>query len=354
MQGNTDWTGTYGGAGDFYTRGVVKVDDGNLVAIGHMEGNDHKYYPFFLKVNAETGDSIWYKQLDANGVLRDAIYTSDFDYLITGKSITSSVPSTKVWVVKMANREGVVTAVFPHTGINLGLNSTSDNIDVITATDLGGNLYGVSVTINELLHPAVENLEIFLEHGDISVKLVERETASGANFINTTFMDVAELTVSSGVAPYSSTYKPAESLRAFNGSDPKGEWKLRIVDWSGKKSVTANGTLNSWTLKILADPGSGTGIKEIDENSDDFMLAPCYPNPINTEGRIDFRIPGPGHVNLSVYNLSGQLVQTLVNAELDQGDHSVVWNVQGMPSGTYFLNLETNGSVKRQKVIIVK
>jgi len=202
LYGTIGWEKTYGSAGQLYTRTAMKIDDGNIMMIGHIQGNDRNYHPFFLKVGSEAGDSLWYEQLSTNCALNAAICTSDFQYLLAGKYIENEVPQKKILLIKF-------------------------------------------------------------------------------------------------------------------GED------------------------------------SGTGIKDTQEASEDFMLAPCYPNPVDSEGRIDFRIPRPGHVSLNVFNLSGQLVQTLVNAELDQGDHSVLWNAQKLPPGTYFLNLESNGMVRRQKVVVI-
>jgi len=256
-------------------------------------------------------------------------------------------------LVYMSSREGYATVVIPHGAIGLGLVSTSDNIDVVTATDLTDNLYGVSVTINELLHPDVSKLEIFLEHGGVSVKLVAQNSASGVNFINTNFRDAADNPIASGSAPYTGSFIPSESLRAFNGTDPKGDWTLRIIDHSGKGPSDAGGTLNAWTLKLLTDAGSGTGIHSA-AGKEDLMLYPCYPNPAQEETRIDFNILSNDKVNMSVYNQAGQVVAKLIDEVLTPGYYSMVWNVHDISPGVYFIRLETNGISSSQKIVVFK
>jgi subtilisin-like proprotein convertase family protein len=347
------WQYTYGGNGTHYANAAFKADDGNLMVMGYTYAQNNAPLMFLMKIDAGSGDLIWRKDYDFNSTYRDVIQTTGFDYLLAGKGIINGVPSKQILLVYMSSREGYSTVIIPHGAIGLGLVSTSDNIDVVTATDLTDNLYGVSVTINELLHPDVSKLEIFLEHGDISVKLVAQNTASGVNFINTNFRDAADNPIASGSAPYTGSFIPAESLRAFNGTDPKGDWTLRIIDYSGKGMADATGTLNAWTLKLLTDAGSGSGIHSVD-GTENLLLNPCYPNPVREKTRIDFNILSKDQVNISVYNQAGQVVAKLVDEVLTTGYYSMVWNVNDISPGIYFVRLETNGISCSQKLVVLK
>ena len=51
-----------------------------------------------------------------------------------------------------------------------------------------------------------------------------------------------------------------------------------------------------------------------------------YPNPFNTETHICFDLASVAKVRLEIYNLRGQLVKTLCNAEISSGNHHYVWN----------------------------
>jgi hypothetical protein len=347
------WQYTYGGNGTHYANAAFKADDGNLMVIGYTYAQNNAPLMFLMKIDAGSGELLWREDYDLNSSYRDAIQTTDFDYLLAGKMIISGVPSKQMLLAYLGNSQGTVTAVIPHWAIGLGLVSTSDNIDVVTARDLTDNLYGVSVTINELLHPDVSNLEIFLEHGAVSVKLVARNTASGVNFINTNFSNLADNPIASGSAPYTGSFTPAESLRAFNGTDPKGDWTLRIIDYSVKGEKGTTGTLNAWTLKLLTDAGSGTDIHSVAE-SENFLLYPCYPNPAHEKTRIDFRIPTKEKVNLSVYSQSGQTVEKLVDELLPAGEYSTVWNVNDISPGVYFIRLELGGVTCNQKLVVLQ
>ncbi|MBW6513475.1 MAG: T9SS type A sorting domain-containing protein [Candidatus Syntrophosphaera sp.] len=89
------------------------------------------------------------------------------------------------------------------------------------------------------------------------------------------------------------------------------------------------------------------------------MLHQNYPNPFNPETTISFDMPASGHANLSVYNVKGQLVKTLVNENLGFGRQSFVWNGtdnngQAVTSGLYFYRLTAGGSVETNRMMLMK
>jgi len=68
-------------------------------------------------------------------------------------------------------------------------------------------------------------------------------------------------------------------------------------------------------------------------------LAQNYPNPFNAQTEISFEIPRACRVSLEVYNLSGQRIDTLLDAEMQAGHHVVSWDASGRSSGVYFYKL---------------
>ena len=84
------------------------------------------------------------------------------------------------------------------------------------------------------------------------------------------------------------------------------------------------------------------------------VLYSNYPNPFNPTTTISFSIPQESNVDLIVYNIKGQKVKTLVNSDLDRGNHSVIWNGvdesgKSVSSGVYFYKLSVNGKSKSVK-----
>jgi hypothetical protein len=85
------------------------------------------------------------------------------------------------------------------------------------------------------------------------------------------------------------------------------------------------------------------------------------PNPFNPTARISYSIPEAGQVRMSVYNVKGQLVKSLVNERQTAGAHDTVWNGvddsgKPVPSGMYFTRLSSGGGryTSTKKMILLK
>jgi len=79
-----------------------------------------------------------------------------------------------------------------------------------------------------------------------------------------------------------------------------------------------------------------------------------YPNPFNPTTTISFSIQELSKINLSIYNIKGQKVKTLVNNELTSGSHSIIWNGKNesgetVSSGLFFYKLNVNGKAEEVK-----
>jgi len=66
-----------------------------------------------------------------------------------------------------------------------------------------------------------------------------------------------------------------------------------------------------------------------------------YPNPFNATTNISFSLVEAGNVSLNVYDITGRLVVTLVDGQMDAGQHVVVWDASSVSSGVYFYKLAT-------------
>jgi len=85
-----------------------------------------------------------------------------------------------------------------------------------------------------------------------------------------------------------------------------------------------------------------------------FHLSQNYPNPFNPSTMINFQLPMTSEVNLSVYNMRGQKVTTLVNEHKKEGNHQVIWDASEYSSGIYFYKIEAGGFVEYKKCLLVK
>ena len=85
-----------------------------------------------------------------------------------------------------------------------------------------------------------------------------------------------------------------------------------------------------------------------------YSLKQNYPNPFNPATKIHFNLPEPDHVTLNVYNLSGQLIEVLVNEHRKSGEYEVIWTAEGLPSGIYFYRLQVGDYSETRKLILQK
>jgi len=99
---------------------------------------------------------------------------------------------------------------------------------------------------------------------------------------------------------------------------------------------------------------SNTGVSEEAALPKDVVLSQNYPNPFNPATSISFAIPRDGEVELAVYNLLGECVETLVSGSMSAGWHSVVWDATDASSGVYFYNLRFENRSITSKMLLVK
>lgn len=91
----------------------------------------------------------------------------------------------------------------------------------------------------------------------------------------------------------------------------------------------------------------------------EFSLSQNYPNPFNPSTTISYQLPESGNIRLEIYNLKGQLVQTLVEANQEAGAHSVIWNGtdannRGVASGVYFYRLSSPSKTSSKRMLLIK
>ena len=86
----------------------------------------------------------------------------------------------------------------------------------------------------------------------------------------------------------------------------------------------------------------------------ELSLSSAYPNPFNPTTTLSFALPIESEVSLSIYNLQGRLVSTLISGNMNAGYHSVIWNADNHPSGMYFVKMVAGEYISTQKLMLVK
>ncbi len=147
----------------------------------------------------------------------------------------------------------------------------------------------------------------------------------GLNEIDSIALD----TVISGIGP---------DFRWVNASDPLGQ--------SLFPDVVKGGVNVDMTLDI--NDGDDSPLPG------EFSLAQNYPNPFNPMTTIEFSLPHAGQIELVVFNILGQEVQTLVDRRLSAGVHRIEFDAGDKPSGIYFYRLVHAEGVETRKMTLIK
>jgi hypothetical protein len=94
---------------------------------------------------------------------------------------------------------------------------------------------------------------------------------------------------------------------------------------------------------------------KVSENSPaSFAVAQNVPNPFNPTTTISFTLAKAGKVTVDVFNVAGQKVDTVVNASMSAGAHSVTWNASKFSAGMYFYTVRSGDSAKTMKMTLMK
>lgn len=177
------------------------------------------------------------------------------------------------------------------------------------------------------------------------------------------------------------TLEIAERLKSMDimSSVNKGELKILIYSMNGRCIESETGSFFTIPVKGIqpgedkeipvtlidasfSDPyGRSLPVADltvvddhlVEEFSRVFVLEGNYPNPLAASTAISFSLSTDAHVTLKMYNLTGQLIQTLVNKSLNAGHHKVLWTPHEAPSGLYFYKLQVgNQSLTKRAVVL--
>jgi hypothetical protein len=102
---------------------------------------------------------------------------------------------------------------------------------------------------------------------------------------------------------------------------------------------------------IYTPPNS---VKETNGILKEYSLSQNYPNPFNPATTIDFFIPDNEIVSLTVFDILGRTMETLLHQKMPAGQYSYAWNAGRYPSGVYFYRLRTASFTQTRKMIVTK
>jgi len=119
----------------------------------------------------------------------------------------------------------------------------------------------------------------------------------------------------------------------------------KLFEYSGEINITEI---------IVADWYDSDVLVSTTQVPDMYVLGEVYPNPFNPVTNVSFALPEDGHVSVEIFNVKGQLIDSIFNGFMYAGEYRFSWNAESMVSGTYFINMNAGSYQGTQKVVLMK
>jgi hypothetical protein len=131
-----------------------------------------------------------------------------------------------------------------------------------------------------------------------------------------------------------------------------------VIKWGGGLTQTFTNVQPNKFYKAIEGQNINEifiGINQISsEVPAKFSLGQNYPNPFNPQTKIKFSVSKASDVKITVFDVTGRLISTLVNGFIQAGTFETDFDASKLSSGTYFYKLETEGFNETKKMILVK
>jgi len=129
--------------------------------------------------------------------------------------------------------------------------------------------------------------------------------------------------------------------------------------------IVRNGETPVYYLEEISITGSSSmhgpfevsiasGVSNAVQNPTEFAMHQNYPNPFNSSTVIEYSLNQDSPTTMQVYDILGRLVETLINEKQSAGHYKITWQVSALPSGVYWVVLNSNAGSLRQKVLYVR
>ena len=306
-EGNELWSQIYGGNSSDTGLSVVETLDGGYLAAGETFSFGSGMNDAILIKYSQDGEFIWEKTIGGLGGEKafDLLATADGGITFTGQIKSSVMEFGDSWIVRLTNHPIIEVTptyllfppVYPGSSSEVQLEISNQ-----------GNLVLIIDSIN------VNNEDIFSIQWNPEDSLVY----PGDSII------------------ISLTFTPEEAILYMDSL-----------------TVFSNAGISYTRLYGLGT--SPASIESADEIlPEGYSMLNIYPNPFNNQTAISFQLRNEGRVKLTVFDLTGREVASLVEGHFLLGEYEVVWNAEAMSSGVYFARLETGNAAVTKKLLMTK
>jgi len=302
------WNKTYGG--DYYDAGfsVQQTSDSGYIIAGTTTPSDSTYTDILLVKTDSNGIAEWTKNYGG----ADSEYgysvkeTTDGGYIVGGYTYYYTTNKGYVYLLKTngdGDQEWIATMGGPQLDEGFSVEQTTDGGYIIT---------GFSDSFSS-------GRDIYLIKTDSIGKTEWERTFGGAG---TSVGNCVKQTSDDGyiVAGFTNTALTKDDI-----------------------------------LLVKLEPDSPNLVIDFDDLvPSKYSLQQNYPDPFNPSTKIRYSVPYSSKVVIKVFDVLGNEIETLVNEEKPAGTYELTWYAEGLPSGVYFYQLQTNAYVETKKMVLLK
>lgn len=293
-----------------------------------------------------------------------------------GRSFSSKPDSVYLharWFIDEFNKKNIITCLkhFPghgsaaqdsHLGFTDITNTWADS-ELIPYTSLISKGYDGMIMIGHLFNQKIDPVyPASLSHNAISNLLRSQLGFNGliitdamnmqAITANYSFENSIEYAVNAGedILLYNSALR--------NGTSLAGQI-INIIEQKvnqGRILVSRIDDAYNRIIQTKTKMGIITSVNQIASSPlpDEFALYQNYPNPFNTQTIISYRTAKSAKVTLKVFDVLGREIVTLIDQEIPQGIHQILFDASGLSSGIYFYKLTADNFTQIKKLILIK
>lgn len=331
-------------ASRYYSTNVTKITpsgDTSIFAIGFNNPNGTDFGSdgyLYVPSNVPLGRV---QKVSPAGVTEEFIpsisYPSTVTFRSDGKMYIASCQLNKIY---LADSTGSYSILYEGNGMNCPVGMKLDeNENLLIANYVGGKIFSVS--------PA----GVFSTIAQLNTTIGFIEYANG--YIYATGIDVnkifkvslnGEVSVLAGTGASGQINGPAASA-TFNG--PNG-----IVASRGGDSLYIS-DYYSRSLRLISDVSVGV-VNLSSVIPEGFEIQQNFPNPFNPETKIVYQIPVTGKVIVSISDVNGKEIETLVNEVQNPGKYQISFNGINYSSGIYYYTIKSGLFSKTMKMMLIK
>jgi len=149
------------------------------------------------------------------------------------------------------------------------------------------------------------------------------------------------------------TEYPCEDFNDYDECIEEGEMDLFIGELEDIQDAYIHNTL------VMLPTGDDVSLADVTVMPEKFTLHQNYPNPFNPVTTLRYDLPENGNVNITIYDMLGRQVKTLINQNQDAGYRSVVWNAtnnygEPVSAGIYLYQIQAGEYMQTKKMVLLK